>query len=276
MSEKSQSNSNENTKNFLLRVPSCLRAFVVKKIPESDSHLRVRIPGGKDNTLLPRRHEDTKEHEEEVKDGFVFPVLKAVLIAICFAAPSSAHDSPIDHVDRVVQIYAEAGRLHVIYRFRCEERQALLQLHQMDKNGDGKISDEEREAYFNSIAIQLSRQLLVEVDGKVLPLSSDGLVRLAPDLSQTYRLSAPLPNLSAGAHAGKFSDDFSRKQPGPWRWHPRQFNDSGIDVNAVQSPELEQMGPHPAMVVVRLAIVVHPPVGTQPTTRPVEESKDHR
>ena len=203
-----------------------------------------------------------------MKNCFVLSIVKAVLIAICFVAPSSAHDSPIDHVDRVVQIYAEAGRLHVIYRFRCEERQILLQLHQMDKNGDGKISDEERDAYFNSVAEQLTKQLLVEVDGQALPLASDGPVQLAPDLSQTYRLSAPLPNLSTGAHAGRFSDDFSRRQPGPWRWHPRQFNDSVIDVNAVQTPELEQMGPHPAMVVVRLAIVVHPSAGTQPTTAP--------
>ena len=186
----------------------------------------------------------------------------------CIASPLSAHDSPIDHIDRVVQIYADAGRLHLIYRYRCEERQVLLQLHQMDTNHDGKISDEERDAYFGHIADQLTHQLHVEVDGRALPLTVDGPVQLAPDLGQTYHLSAPLGNLSEGSHTGKFSDDFSRTHPGSYRWSPRQFDRNGIDIDAIEAPGLEQMGPHPAMIVVKLSIVVRPRASTQPTTQP--------
>ena len=104
------------------------------------------------------------------------PILLVGLI--CAGTARAAHDSPIDHVDRVVQIYVAGGRLHVHYRFRCEERQVLLQLHQMDKNGDGKISDEERDAYFSGVAQQLLKQLHVEFDGEPLPLAIDGPVHL--------------------------------------------------------------------------------------------------
>src|SRR3954462_9411817 len=93
------------------------------------------------------------------------------LVCVCTVAPSIAHDSPIDHMERIVQIYIESGKVHIIYRFRCEERQAMLQLHQMDKNGDGKISEEERKAYFDGVATDLSAALHLEVDGKPMSLT---------------------------------------------------------------------------------------------------------
>lgn len=206
----------------------------------------------------------------------------AALAVVVLLPPSAllAHESPIDHVDRIVTIFIEAGRLHVMYRFRCEERQVLLQLNQMDKNRDGAISDEERNAYFGATAEELTNQLHVEVDGQALTLKSDGPVQLAPDLSQTYALSAPINELSAGTHAGRFSDDYSRAHPGPYRWRPRQINHNGIDVDAVAAPGLENIGPHPAMIVVNLNITVRPgtssPASTQPSSQTPTPSEGTR
>jgi hypothetical protein len=139
----------------------------------------------------------------------------------------------------------------------------MLQLQQMDTNGDGKISDSERAAYFASVAERLTKELHIEIDGRALQLSSDFPVRLAPALSQTYHLTAPLLALPVGAHTGKFSDDFSRTHPGPYWWSPRQINRNGIEVDA-DRPKLEELGPHPAMIVVNLRITVRPMPTTQP------------
>lgn len=201
-------------------------------------------------------------------------VLKVALAAVGLLPLSAllAHESPIDHVDRIVTIFIEAGRLHVIYRFRCEERQVLLQLNQMDTDRDGKISDEERNAYFGTVAKELTKQFQVEVDGHALTLKSDGQVELAPDLSQTYALSSPIGELSAGTHTGRFSDGYSRAHPGPYRWRPRQINHNGIDVDAVAAPGLENIGPHPAMIVVNLKITVRPGVSSPASTQPASQT----
>jgi hypothetical protein len=179
-----------------------------------------------------------------------------VFILLISTTPAHAHDSPIDHVDRVVQMYVEDGRLHLIYRFRIEERQAMLQLHRMDADRDGKISDAERDAYFASISAELLKQLKVEVDGRELKFASDGPVKLSADLSQTFRLSAPLGALAAGTHVGKLTDDFSRTHPGPYRYSPGAVENGNVRVEVGEGPKLEQVGGHPAMIVLNFRVAV--------------------
>jgi prepilin-type N-terminal cleavage/methylation domain-containing protein len=55
--------------NDLLRVPSCLRDFVVKNSPANAPHRPCVILQAK-GKKLPRSHEDTKEHEEEQTNCF--------------------------------------------------------------------------------------------------------------------------------------------------------------------------------------------------------------
>ena len=179
-----------------------------------------------------------------------------------------AHESPIDHIDRTVQIFVQDGKLHLSYRFRCEERQVMLQLLQMDKNGDGKISDAEREAWFREVASNLVKQLHVEVDGRAMELEQLGTVRLDPDLSQTYEFVSPIQDLSVGEHKGLFTDEFSRAHPGQYKWSPRQINANGIDIDATEAPGLELQGSHPAMIVINLKILVRAIAATQPATKP--------
>jgi hypothetical protein len=172
------------------------------------------------------------------------------------ASAALAHDSPIDHVDRVVQMRVEDGRLHVVYKFRVEERQAMLQLHRMDVDRDGKISEAERQTYFAGVSAELVKQLKVEVGGRELKLAIDGPVKLSADLSQTFRLSAPLGELAAGTHVGKLTDDFSRTHPGPYRYSPRAVEKGAVRVEVGEGPKLEQAGGHPAMIVLNFRVVV--------------------
>ena len=182
----------------------------------------------------------------------------ALLLAILafFITPVSAHESPIDHIDRVVKIYIEDGKVHLVYRIRLQERQVFFQLQQMDLDADGIISDAERNAYFKKIANQLTKDLRLEIDGKPMTLVSEHPVRLSPDLSQTYHLTAPLAALPVGNHTGRFVDDFSRTHPGDYLWTPRQINRNGIEVDAVDAPGIERLGAHPAMIFMNLRIVV--------------------
>ena len=81
-------------------------------------------------------------------------------------------------------------------------------------------------------------------------------VQLSPDLSQTYALAAPVADLSEGIHTGRFSDDFSRTHPGPYRWSPRQINVNGIEVEAVKPPETTAHPQHDLMLSFDLNIKV--------------------
>jgi hypothetical protein len=179
-----------------------------------------------------------------------------VFVALATISPARAHDSPIDHVDRVVQMYVEGGRLHVVYKFRIEERQAMLQLHRMDADRDGKISEAERQSYFAAVTAELAKQLKVEVGGRELKLTSDAAVKLSADLSQSFRWRAPRGELAAGAHAGKLTDDFSRTHPGPYRYSPRMVEKGAVRVEVGEGPKLEQSGGHPAMIVLNFRVLV--------------------
>ena len=63
---------------------------------------------------------------------------------------SVAHESPIDHVDRLVKVWLADDGLHLSYRMRISERQALLQLRAVDTDRDGKISSTESGTFFKS------------------------------------------------------------------------------------------------------------------------------
>ena len=152
-------------------------------------------------------------------------------------------------------MYVEDGRLHLIYKFRIEERQAMLQLHRMDTDRDGKISDGERAAYLAGVTAELSKQLKVEIAGRELKLTSDGPVKLSADLSQTFRLSAPLGEPGAGPHVGRLTDDFSRTHPGPYRYSPRAVERGPVRVEVGEGPKLEQVGGHPATIVLNFRVV---------------------
>ena len=82
------------------------------------------------------------------------------LFSLAFAA--TAHESPIDHVDRRLAFTVSGDTLELLYRFRKTQRAALMQLRTMDANRDSRISTAERESFFKQAGERLANQLKIK------------------------------------------------------------------------------------------------------------------
>jgi hypothetical protein len=173
------------------------------------------------------------------------------------AALARAHESPVDHVEREVRLWVEGNRLHFSYRVQQSERSVLMQLHKMDGNADGNISDTERDAFFTAHAARLAGLFRLELDGRTLKLAPLGSVRLDPRLGQTFLFTAPLPNLPPGLHAGHLIDDNSRAYPGPFRWiSAGEGVGKATRVEPLVPPEGRQTSTHTAWMTLNFQIAV--------------------
>ena len=143
--------------------------------------------------------------------------LAAILLCLCVCL-ATAHESPVDHVEREFRLWVAEGRLHLSYRLQLAERAALLQLHRMDTDADGRISAAERDAFFTAQAERLARGFTVELAGRSLAFTPSAAVRCDARLGQTFTFQAPLPTLAPGRHPGRLADAHARAYPGPFRW----------------------------------------------------------
>lgn len=154
--------------------------------------------------------------------------LQTILVAIALVASTPlkplAHESPVDHVDRGIRIWIEGETIYLRYQLQLSERAAMMQLTQIDRNGDAIISDSERDEYFTSFADTLSKQLHLKIDSRKLELKRDGKIELLPDFRQVFTLSAQCAELKIGKHSGVLSDEYSRSYPGAYRWDAPQIN----------------------------------------------------
>ena len=140
-------------------------------------------------------------------------------VLLCFLASlATAHESPVDHVEREFRLWVAEGRLHLSCRLQLAERAALLQLHRMDTDGDGHISGAERDGFFTAQAGRLARGFTLELAGQPLSFTPNAAVRRDARLGQTFHFETPLPKLAAGRHAGRLADAHARAYPGPFRW----------------------------------------------------------
>jgi hypothetical protein len=141
------------------------------------------------------------------------------VVALVLAATASrAHESPIDHVERELWLFAEDGRVSLVYRLLPTERATLMELKHMDADDNGVISDQERESFFAAKAESIARKMQLKIGEQTLPLQPDGSVQLDPQLGQTFRFRAPLPALRSGRHPGELVDGHSRDYPGGFLW----------------------------------------------------------
>ncbi|MEN9574538.1 MAG: hypothetical protein RL514_2393 [Verrucomicrobiota bacterium] len=140
------------------------------------------------------------------------------MLLCLLAGFAPAHESPVDHVEREFRLWVTEGRLHLSYRLQLAERAALLQLHRMDTDADGRISGTERDVFFSTQAERLARGFTLELAGRALFFAPSAAVRCDARLGQTFSFVAPMPSLAPGRHAGWLADAHARAYPGPFRW----------------------------------------------------------
>ena len=176
---------------------------------------------------------------------------------IIMARATFAHESPIDHVERELRFWVEGGQLHLSYRVQQSERAILMQLHKMDADGDGMISEAERGAYFTAQAEKIAGLLKLDLDGRPLVFNPTGPVQLDARLGEIFEFTAPLPVLHTGRHPGHMLDGYSWLYPGPFRWiAPGAGNQKDIRVEPVVQTAGDPTLAHPAWLDLKFEIVV--------------------
>lgn len=146
-------------------------------------------------------------------------LLIRLLIALVLTPVSGrGHESPIDHVERELQLFARDGKVWLVYRLLPTERAVLMELEAMDADGNGRIADEERDVFFAGKGRAIAKSIELTIGDRSLAIEPDGGVRYDPQLGQTFLFTAPLPPLEPGRHPGKLVDGHSRDYPGGFVW----------------------------------------------------------
>jgi hypothetical protein len=125
------------------------------------------------------------------------------------AALAAAHDGGFGHSRRTIHVTAAANELRLEYRVLQNRDEALVELVRMDADGDGKVSDEEKERYFTARGKQLAGGLVVRTStGETVPVK---FVRceLSHSLGQTYHFLLP-----TAAHEVLLDDRVFPHKPG--------------------------------------------------------------
>ena len=180
-----------------------------------------------------------------------------LLLLLLGAIAARAHESPIDHVERELDLSVKDGQLCLGYRLHYTDRALVMQLLAMDANGDGKLNDEERAAYFTDFAQKLADSFSVQVDGKSVKFKPVGSMHPDGRLGQTYDFAAPLGALTPGRHPGSLLDGYSREYPGPYRLHqPDPGAAAHTHIEPLDQAPSADPNQHPAWLELKFAIVV--------------------
>jgi hypothetical protein len=183
--------------------------------------------------------------------------LAAFAFSLSLAVNGRAHESPIDHVERELELSVKDGQLLLSYRLRFSDRALLMQVSEMDTNGDGRLSEQETAAYFTAQAARLAELLTLQVDGQPLKFKPTGAARPDLKLTQAYQFSAPLAGLRAGRHAGVFVDGHSRMYPGGFRWRQNAEPDpKQTHILPLTGPIAARTAQHPEWLELKFEIIV--------------------
>jgi len=180
------------------------------------------------------------------------------LAAVCLVAtamPLLAHESPIDHVDRRLQLRVDGTKLVLTYDLRQTQRAALLQLRSIDADNDGRITQKERGEFLERLATRQARLLKIELGGKPIQFQSVAPVELRPDLTQRFVFAADVGQLPKGVHRGRLRDLHSRAYPGSFR--VLQDRSTGkVVVRSLLDRTVERFRGHPGMLMLLFEIRV--------------------
>lgn len=148
-------------------------------------------------------------------------IARAVMAAVVMLGASSlgvAHESPVDHVNRQMQLWVAGGRLFVRYRIELTDRMAMMQLMAADLDGDGTVNDAEREALLRRLRERMRAGLRLEIAGQAVAWDHAEPVRLDARFGQTCVFATPVPANVAEGVSGQLSDESSREYPGAFRY----------------------------------------------------------
>jgi hypothetical protein len=179
------------------------------------------------------------------------------LLAASAPTAGHGHESPIDHVERELRLFAEEGKARLVYRLLPTERATLMELKAMDIDGDGAISDRERDAFFADKARTLAKKIALDIDGRFVPLEPSGGARCDPQLGQTFLFTAPLPALEPGRYPGKLVDGHSRDYPGGFVWKdPGQGGSEAVRFEPATPATRARSHDHPPWIELPFNVVV--------------------
>jgi hypothetical protein len=181
-----------------------------------------------------------------------------ILAALAFIAATSAiaHESPGDHVRREASLTLEGNRLVLTYRIEPGERNVLVELHAMDADADGNISDVERDAFFAERARDLAALLELSIAGARVPLVPEGAAALDAGFGQTYRFTAMLDAQPRQRLAAELNDVFSAQQPGPFHY---RAPGAATRIALLGAAPAESESAHPERVALHFTIDLSQP-----------------
>ncbi len=181
--------------------------------------------------------------------------LVGVSIVFAFITRPTAHESPVDHVERSLRLSIAGDKIVISYRLQITERAALLQLHRMDTDKNGTISGKERDTFFNSFSAQLAAQLKLEIDRRAIEVKPAAPVKLDAEFGQTYVFSAPLNVMGPGMHAGNLLDEYSRAYPGAYRVRAEERKIGVAQIQLRMNKDNPAAQEHPGMMTIDFDVI---------------------
>ncbi|MCJ8328679.1 MAG: hypothetical protein HRT89_00240 [Lentisphaeria bacterium] len=177
-----------------------------------------------------------------------------LLAAIFVSLSSQAHESPIDHIDRLIKVWIEKDGLHISYQMHLSERQALLQLRAVDTDKNGQINGTEKATYFKSHGEKVASYLVLTLGKKRLPITLAEPVLLRANFSQRYHFVAPM-DFKAGQTDLLLTDNYSHLYPGSCRIKADSLVSNSF-LKASFAKETEKMRGHGGIIMIKLQVLV--------------------
>ena len=114
-------------------------------------------------------------------------LLAAAAAIACLALAVHAHDTGFEHSERAIFFVRTDAGWTLQYRVHQLPEEALAEMARMDADGNGKITDDEKQTWFTRRARELAAHLTCTAKGhdQELALTPAGF-RLAYPLTQTY------------------------------------------------------------------------------------------
>lgn len=113
-------------------------------------------------------------------------------LMLLFTVTSSArtHDSGFGHSRRAILVSATPGQLRIEYRVTQSPDEALIEMTRLDSDRDGKISPQEKDAYFTAQGQRLAENLLLKTsEDECVPVTFTGY-ELKHPLTQIFSFTA--------------------------------------------------------------------------------------